>query len=101
MRIRKGDNVLVVTGKSRGERGNVLHVLPKEHLVLVEGANLRKKHVKPRRAGQRGQVVEMPSALPVSNVRLVCGKCGKPTRIGYKIEGTQKVRICKKCGAVI
>ena len=97
MKIKKGDNVLVITGKDRGKKGKVLRALPREARIVVEGANIRKKHVRAKRAGQKGQMVEMPGVFSVSNVKLLCPKCGKAIRIGYKVEGAKKVRVCKKC----
>ncbi len=98
MKIKKGDTVLIISGKSRGKKGKVLKVFPKENRILVEGANLRKKHQKPRKSGEKGQIISMPSPTPISNVKLVCPKCAKPARMGYKIVGKKKFRICKKCG---
>ena len=98
MRIKKGDNVLVVTGKDRGKKGKVLRAFPREARIMVEGVNVRKKHVRAKRAGQKGQIVEMPGVFSVSNVKLLCVKCGKPTRVGYSIADKKKVRICKECG---
>ncbi len=97
MKIRKGDTVLIISGKDRGKRGKVLEALPKENRLLVEGVNLRKKHQRPKKSGEKGQIVTMPGPIPVSNVKLICSKCGKATRVGYKIEKEGKVRICKKC----
>lgn len=101
MKIKKGDNVLVISGKDRGKKGKVLRAFPREAKIMVEGANVRKKHVRAKSAGQKGQIVEMPSVFSISNVKLVCSKCGKTTRIGYKREGKKKLRICKKCLAEI
>jgi len=101
MKIRKGDTVLIISGKDRGKRGKVLEVLPKENRLLVEGVNLRKKHQRPKKSGEKGQIVTMPSFISISNVKLICSKCGKATRVGYKIEKEVKVRICKKCGQEI
>lgn len=101
MKIKKGDNVLVVAGKDAGKTGKILKALPKELKVLVEGLNLRKKHVRPKKEGEKGQVVQIPAAMQASNVKIICPKCAKPTRIGYKIEagskGRLKFRICNKC----
>lgn len=97
MRIKKGDTVLIISGKDKGKKGKVLKSLPKDGRILVEGINLRKKHQKPRKAGEKGQIVEMPIPVSVSNVKIVCPKCGKAVRIGSKIEGQKKYRICKKC----
>jgi len=97
MKIKKGDNVLIIKGKDRGKKGKVLQVFPKENRVIVEGINLRKKHQRPRRAGEKGQIIIVPGRLSVGNVKLICSKCGQATRVGYKIEGGKKFRICKKC----
>ncbi len=101
MKIKKGDNVLVTAGKNRGKKGKVLRAFPREDRVVVEGVNIRKKHVKAKRAGQKGQIVEMPAMFSVSAVKLICGKCGKATRVGHMVTGKKKMRICKKCGAEI
>lgn len=97
MKIRKGDTVLVISGKDRGKKDKVLQVFPKEERVLVEGVNLRKKHQRPKKSGEKGQIIHLPGSVSISNVKLVCPKCGKATRIGYKIVGKKKFRICKKC----
>ena len=101
MRIRKGDQVLIISGKDRARKGKVIQALPKEERVIVEGINLRKKHVKAKRSGEKGQIVQLPAPLRVCNIKLICPKCGKATRVGYKIEGEKKYRICKKCGGEI
>jgi large subunit ribosomal protein L24 len=101
MKIKKGDTVLIISGKDRGRKGKVLKTFPKEGRLIVEGINLRKKHVRPKRAEEKGQIVELPAPLHISNVKLICSKCGKATRIGYKIVEKKKFRICKKCGQEI
>ncbi|MBZ9571852.1 50S ribosomal protein L24 [Patescibacteria group bacterium] len=85
MKIKKDDQVLVISGKDRGKKGKVLKAFPEEQKLLVEGVNLRKKHIKPRRTEEKGQIIELPAPIPVSNVKLICSKCGKATRIGYKV----------------
>lgn len=97
MKICKGDIVLIISGKDRGRKGKVIKALPKKGKIVVEGINLRKKHVRPKKSGEKGQIITVPAPLDVSNLKLVCPKCGKVTRIGYKIEGKKKYRICKKC----
>ena len=92
---------MVIAGKDRGRKGKVLRSLPKETKIVVEGINIRKKHMRAKKSGEKGQVIEMPAALSVSNVKIVCGKCGKPVRVGYRIEGEKKLRICKKCDAEV
>lgn len=79
----------------------MLEVRPKEGRLIVEGINLRKKHVKPKKSGEKGQIVEIPRPFSISNVKIVCPKCGKATRVGYHIEGKEKQRMCKKCGVII
>jgi len=101
MKIKKGDNVLIISGKDKGRTGKVIKAMPQEQKVLVEGINLKKKHVRPKKEGEKGQVVETPAALDVSNVKVVCPKCGKVTRVGYKTEKDAKNRICKKCLQII
>ncbi len=101
MKIKKGDTVLVISGKDRGRKGKVVSSLPKKRKVIVEGINIKKKHIKPRREGEKGQIIEVPAPLDVSNVKIICSKCGKATRVGYKIVDGVKSRICKKCGQEI
>jgi len=97
MKLKKDDTVLITSGKDRGRKGKVLEAFPKESRILVEGMNLRKKHQRPKRSGEKGQIIEMPAPLHISNVKLICPKCGKATRIKYKITEGKKYRICKKC----
>lgn len=101
MKIHKNDQVLIISGKDRSKKGKVLVVSEERNKILVEGINLRKKHVKPRKEGEKGQVVQSPAFLSVSNVKLICPKCGKGTRVGYKIIDKKKSRICKKCNQMI
>jgi large subunit ribosomal protein L24 len=101
MKIKKNDQIKISTGKNKGKSGKVLRVFPVENKIIVEGLNLIKKHVRPRREGEKGQRIEIPGKMNVSNAMLVCPKCGKTTRIGHKSIGEKKVRVCKKCGAEI
>lgn len=101
MKVKKGDTVLIISGKDSGRTGKILKSLPKEQKILVEGMNLRKKHVRPKREGEKGQVVEIPAPMQVSNIKIICPKCGKATRVGYKTEKDVKKRICKKCSQEI
>jgi large subunit ribosomal protein L24 len=98
MKVKKGDTVLVISGKDRAKKGKVVRVFPKINRIIVEGVNLRKKHVKPKRSGEKGQIVSLPLPLYVSTVKIICPRCGKATRIGYKMEAGKKFRVCKKCG---
>ena len=99
MKLKKGDNVIVLSGNDKGKTGEVLEVIPSTQKVIVKGVNIRKKHVKPRKAGEEGGII--PSEYPIhsSKVNILCPKCGKASRIGYVIEDGKKVRVCKKCGA--
>ena len=101
MKIRKNDQILIISGKDRGRTSKVSRVFPKKDSVLVEGINLKKKHIRPKKEGEKGQIVETPQPLNISNVKLICPKCKKATRIGYKIEKEKKYKICKKCGQEI
>ena len=101
MKIHKNDQVLIISGKDRGKKAKVLQAFPKEERILVEGANIRKKHIKPKKSGEKGQIVEMPGPIDSSNVKIICPKCKKTCRVSYKKEGKKKYRICKKCQAEI
>ena len=98
MKIKKGDQVLIIKGKDKGKKGKVLRGLPDEFKVLVEGVNVKKRHQRPKKEGEKGQIIEVPVPLSVSNLRLICPKCGKPTRVGFRVREKNKYRICKKCG---
>ena len=101
MKIKKGDTVQVLAGNDKGKTGEVLEVMPKDAKIVVKGVNVRKKHIKPRKQGEEGGIIPVECAIDSSKVNVVCPKCGKSTRIEYKIEENKKVRICKKCGAII
>jgi large subunit ribosomal protein L24 len=96
MNIKKGDQVLVISGKDRGRKGKVIEALPKQTRVIIENINLRKKHVRPKKSGEKGQIVELPGPLNVSDVKIICPKCNKASRVGHKLEGKKKYRICGK-----
>ena len=100
MKIKKGDKVRVVAGKNRGQEGTVDRVYAKQEKVVIPGVNLYKRHLRRDPQTGEGGIIDMPRALPISSVMLICPKCGKLTRIGYKIEKTKKYRICKKCEKV-
>ena len=98
MKIKKNDQVQVIAGKDRGKRGTVLAVLPARDRVIVEGINIHKKHVKSKTQGKPGERIEIPASLHVSNVMVVDPGSNKPTRIGYQVTATQKIRIAKRTG---
>jgi len=102
MKIKKGDTILVLSGKDKGKKGKILQVFPKDSRLMVEGVNLRKKHKRPKTSGEKGQIITLPGAISVSSVKLICSKCGRPTRTGYKVKTNAqgeklKARVCKKC----
>ncbi|PJA86875.1 MAG: 50S ribosomal protein L24 [Candidatus Moranbacteria bacterium CG_4_9_14_3_um_filter_42_9] len=101
MKIKKGDQVKIIAGKDKGKTGKVLRVFAPEKKITVEGLNIAKKHTRPKREGEKGQRIEIPGKFDISNAALVCPKCGKPTRAGYKITDSGKLRICKKCQSEI
>ena len=101
MNIKKGDNIIVVTGKDRGKKGKVIRVFPKKNLVLVENINLKKHHQKPKKSGEKGQVLSVAAPIDSSNVMVSDPKTGGPTRIGMRMEKGKKVRIAKKSGVAI
>lgn len=97
MKIRAGDTVKIVCGKDRGKSGKVTRVFREAERVLVEGMNRYKKHVRPRRQGEKGEVVDVSRPLAVSNVQLLCPHCDAGIRVGFRFENETKIRICKKC----
>ncbi len=100
--VRKGDTVVVITGKYAGRKGKVLAVEPDKSRVIVEGVNIVKRHTRPTRQLSQGGIVEKEAPIHSSNVMLWCGRCERPTRVGRRIlESGQKVRYCKKCGEAI
>lgn len=101
MKLIKNDEVKVVAGKDKGKSGKIEKVFAKEGKVLIEGVNQFKRHVKARVQGQTSEIMTITKPLPVANVQLVCPKCKKLTRVGYKMEKDKKTRICRKCEAAI
>ena len=101
--VRKNDNVVIVTGKDRGKRGRVLKVLPALNRLVVEGANMVKRHTRPNpQRNIKGGIVEREGSLHASNVQIVCPECGAPTRIGHQLLGDgRKVRVCRKCDGAV
>lgn len=101
MKIKKGDQIQIIAGKDKGKAGKVLRVIPGNLRIVIEGLNLIKKHMKPKKGGEKGQRIEVPASINISNVMLVCPKCGKLTRVGFKVNKEDKLRICKKCKSEI
>ncbi|MBO5714076.1 MAG: 50S ribosomal protein L24 [Clostridia bacterium] len=101
MKVKKNDTVLVLTGKDAGKTAKVLVALPKENKVVVDGINVQKKHKKARSAQEVSAITNQSGPIDASNVLVVCATCNKATRVAYKTEGDKKVRVCKKCGALL
>ena len=101
MNVKKGDTVVVLSGKDKGKQGKVLGTVPREAKVVVEGVNMVTCHVKPRKQGETGGIVQREAALYASKVQVVCPKCKKGTRVAHKIENGKKIRVCKHCGATL
>jgi large subunit ribosomal protein L24 len=102
MKIRKDDTVTIIAGKDRGKKGKVRRVIPKEDRVVVEGLNMIKRHSRARRAARQAGIIELEAPVHISNVMLLCNKCGKPTRVGFRLLADgKKVRICRSCNEVI
>lgn len=101
MKLKKGDMVIVAAGKEKGKRGKITRVYPGDLRVTVEGVNIKKRHRKPTKSGEKGQTIEKQNPVPLGKVRFVCIKCTKSVRLGYKGEGKTKVRVCRTCGAEV
>ena len=99
MNVKKGDTVVVLSGKDKGKKGKVLGTVPAENKVVVEGINMVSCHIKPRKQGEEGGIIKREAALYASKVQVICPKCGKGTRVAHKIENGKKTRVCKHCGA--
>ena len=102
LKLRKGDEVVVIAGKDKGKRGRIQEVDKSGGAVIVAGVNIAKRHTKPNPSkNTKGGIIEQPMPLAVGKVMVVCPHCGKPTRIAHRIEEDQKERICKRCGEAI
>ena len=99
LHVKKGDEVMIISGKDKGKTGKVLEVSPSEGKVIVEGRNMVTKHVKVRKQGDLAGIVKAEGPIYACKVMPVCPQCNKATRVGHKIEGDKKVRVCKHCGA--
>jgi large subunit ribosomal protein L24 len=100
IKLKKGDTVKITAGKDHGREGKIEKVMPKEMKVIVPGVNMYKKHVKGT-GEQKGGIYDIPRALSFGKIALICPKCKKITRVGFKLVGKEKVRICRKCGKEI
>lgn len=95
--VKTGDEVVIINGRDRGKRGKVMQVSPAENKVIVNGCNIVTKHVKPKKMGEAGGLIKAESAIYADKVQLICPKCGRPTRVGHKVDAKgKKMRTCKK-----
>ena len=101
MKVKKNDQVLILSGKDAGKTAKVLAVLPKDNKIVVEGVNVQKKTKKARSAQEVSSIIDKPGAIDASNAMVVCPVCGKATRVAHNVVDGKKVRVCKKCGAVL
>jgi len=101
MKIKKGDNIIVIAGKDKGKTGKVARAYPAKNMVLIDGVNIKKRHQRATRQNQHGQIVEKTFPINVSNVAIVDPQTNKQTRVGYNVAGEKKVRIAKKSGSVL
>ena len=101
MKIKKNDNVLILTGKDSGKTGKVLRALPADNKIIVDGVNVQKKHKKARSAQETSGIVEQAGPIDASNALVICPACGKAARVGYTVADGKKVRVCGKCKAVL
>jgi large subunit ribosomal protein L24 len=102
MKIRKNDNVLIIKGKDRGKSGKVRFAYPEKNTLIIEGANMIKKHARAQGNVRQAGIIEREAPLPMANVMLLCSRCNKPARVGFRfLEDGHKVRFCRACGEVI
>lgn len=97
MKIQKGDKIIIITGKDRGKTGKVEKTYPAKQMILIEGVNIFKKHIKPTKRNPQGGIIDVVKPLKLSNVMLICPHCSKATRIGIKNTDKGKIRICRRC----
>jgi large subunit ribosomal protein L24 len=101
MKIKSNDRVKIIKGKDRGKEGKVMQAFPQEGKVVVEGLNIMKKHLRSKKGGEKGQILELSAPLRAENVMLICPKCARATRVGYKKDADDNKRFCKKCKELI
>ncbi len=101
IKLKKGDKVIMLSGKDKGKKGKILKIFKNNREAIIEGLNLVKKHQRPRRQGEKGEVITKPRPVAVSSFAFYCDSCNKGIRVGYRLSGDKKERICKKCQQVI
>lgn len=99
MKFKKGDNVIIISGKDKNKKAKILKIIPKEGRIIVDGINIKKKHQRPKKQGEKGRRLEISAPFNASKAMIICSSCSKPTRAGYKLIDKNKIRICKKCQA--
>jgi len=99
--LKKGDNVQILKGKDRGKSGKILRINPRENRAVVEGLNLVKKNIRPKREGEKGQIISIPQSVSLSNLAFLCEHCRRPVRLGIEEGEKGKKRYCRKCRAVV
>lgn len=99
MKLKKGDNIIIISGKDKNKKAKIFRVFPNENKIIAEGINIKKKHQRPKKQGEKGRRLEIPAPFNISKAMIICGSCSKPTRIGYKLIDKNKIRICGKCKA--
>lgn len=98
MKLKKGDQIIITTGKDKGKRGKIERFYEEGTKALVPGLNIFKRHMKKRSETDKGGIIDFPRPFPVGNIALICPKCHKPTRVGFEVKGDSKIRVCRKCG---
>jgi large subunit ribosomal protein L24 len=102
MKIQKNDNVLIIAGKDRGKKGKVRKAMPDKDKVIVEGFNMIKRHSKTKGKTRQAGIIELEAPIHISNVMIICNKCNKPARVGYRsLEDGKKARYCRSCSEII
>lgn len=101
MKFKKNDEVQINIGKDAGKRGKIEKIFPRNNKAIIGGLNIYKRHLKPRGQGKPGGIIDLVKPVPISNISLICPRCKKSTRIGFRLEGGDKIRICRKCGQTI
>jgi len=101
VKLKRGDEVIITVGKDKGRKGKIEKIFPKDGTVVISGINIVKKHVKKRDEKNPGGIIEVSKPINISKIAILCFKCGKTSRVGFKLEGEEKIRICRKCEARI
>lgn len=101
MKFKKNDEVIITSGKDRGKKGKIEKIISEDSKVLLPGLNLYKRHLKKRNEQNPGGIIDIARPVDIANIAVICPKCSKPTRVGFKIQGDKKFRVCRKCDSII